>query len=157
MNLSRPQLALLVARAVGVGGVGGAAAAWSLQSAASAGDEETRTALTAVKRAIVEGHRTKDRAALDRLYAADYTATDRQGTVRTKADLLNGLPTDPDMARGRYDLIAVRRWGDLAVASGHGHLEYRNPDGTTRVSDYYSFNVFERRDGRWLYVAAYLP
>jgi len=57
----------------------------------------------------------------------------------------------------RYDLIAVRRWGDIAVASGHGHLVYRNADGSSRVSDYYSFNVFERRNGRWLYVSAFLP
>jgi hypothetical protein len=34
---------------------------------------------------------------------------------------------------------------------------YRNADGSSRLSDYYSFNVFERRDGRWAYVAAFLP
>ena len=43
------------------------------------------------------------------------------------------------------------------MASGHGRIVYRNPDGTTRVSEYDSVNVFELRDGRWLYVAAFLP
>jgi ketosteroid isomerase-like protein len=120
-------------------------------------DEETRAAVAAVKRGIVAGHRAKDAKSLHALYADDYTAIDSQGAVRTKADLLKALPTDADLVDGRYDLIAVRRWGDVAVASGRGHLVYRNGDGSSRVSDYYSFNVFERRGGRWLYVSAFLP
>ena len=120
-------------------------------------DEATKAAVTEVKRGIVAGHKAKDRAALDRLYADDYTAIDAKGAIRTKQDLLKALPTDAAIAEGQYDLIAVRRWGNMAVATGRGHLVYRNADGTTRVSDYYSFNVFENRDGRWVYSAAFLP
>ena len=120
-------------------------------------DAATRDAVVAVKQAIVRGHRTRDVAALDRLYGADYSAIDARGTVRTKAQLLAGVPTDPEMTDGRYDIVAVRRWGNLAVATGMGHLVYRNPDGTSRNSDYYSFNVFAERNGRWEYVAAFLP
>jgi ketosteroid isomerase-like protein len=120
-------------------------------------DEETRRAVTAVKHAIVAGHKAKDAAALSRLYGEDYTAIDSAGVIRTKNDLLEALPTDAEIADGRYDLIAVRRWGNIAVATGRGHLVYRNADGSSRLSDYYSFNVFERRDGRWAYVAAFLP
>lgn len=120
-------------------------------------DEATKQAVTAVKQAIVAGHKARDRAALDRLYADDYTAIDSKGAVRTKQDLLNALPTDAEIAEGRYDLIAVRRWGNLAVATGRGNLVYRNADGSTRVSNYYSFNVFEQRGGRWVYSAAFLP
>ena len=53
--------------------------------------------------------------------------------------------------------MTVRRWGNVAVANGHGRIVYRNPDGTTRVSEYDSVNVFEQRQGRWYYVAAFLP
>ena len=120
-------------------------------------DERTRQAVSAVKQAIVEGHRTKDRAALDRAYAADITAMSGDGRVRGKDDLLRVLPTDPEMVEGRYQLKAFRRWGSLVVASGHGRMVYRNQDGTTRVSEYDSANVFEWRDGRWQYVAAFLP
>lgn len=120
-------------------------------------DAETKAAVTAVKRAIVAGHQAKDRAALDRLYADDYTAIESNGAIRTKAELLDGLPSDPPIVEGRYDLVAVRRWGNVAVATGRGHLVFGNADGTTRVANYYSFNVFERRDGRWLYSAAFLP
>ena len=120
-------------------------------------DEATKAAVMEVKRGIVAGHKAKDRAALDRLYADDYTAIDAKGAIRTKQDLLQALPTDAAIAEGQYDLIAVRRWGNLAVATGRGNLVYRNADGTTRVSNYYSFNVFEQRNGRWVYSAAFLP
>ena len=120
-------------------------------------DEATKAAVTEVKRGIVAGHKAKDRAALDRLYADDYTAIDSKGTIRSKQDLLNALPTDADIADGQYDLIAVRRWGNIAVATGRGNLVYKNADGSTRVSNYYSFNVFEQRGGRWVYAAAFLP
>jgi ketosteroid isomerase-like protein len=120
-------------------------------------DEETRQAVTAVKQAILAGHKARDRAALDRLYADDYTAIDAKGEVTTKTQLLAGLATGPEIAEGRYEIIAVRRWGDTAVANGHGHIVYRNADGSTRVSDYDSVNVFALRAGRWYYVAAFLP
>ncbi len=123
----------------------------------AAADAETTRAVTAVKKGILAGHKARDRAALDRLYADDYTAMDAKGEVTTKKELLDGLATWPEIVEGAYDLVNVRRWGNVAVASGHGRIVYRNPDGTTRVSEYDSVNVFELRDGRWLYVAAFLP
>ncbi|MCL4813828.1 MAG: DUF4440 domain-containing protein [Vicinamibacteraceae bacterium] len=120
-------------------------------------DAETRRAVAAVKQGIVDGHRTRDRRALAALYADDYTALDGTGGVRAKSDLLDGLASAPEMIEGRYELRAVRRWGNIAVASGHGRMLYRQPDGSTRVAEYDSVNVFELRDGRWQYVAAFLP
>jgi len=152
----RHRLGLLVALLVGLG-CGAAITAATLEARSLMADEETRREVTAVKLAIVAGHKARDRAALERLYADDYTAINSKGETRTKSDLLNALPADPEIAEGRYEIVAARRWGSVAVATGHGHLVYRNPDGTTRVSDYYSFNVFERRHGRWYYVAAFLP
>jgi len=136
-------------------GAYGAAAAGAIPVGSA--DEATKAAVTEVKRGIVAGHKARDRAALDRLYADDYTAIDARGAIRTKQDLLKALPTDAEIADGQYDLIAVRRWGNLAVATGRGNLVYRHGDGSTRVSNYYSFNVFEQRDGRWVYAAAFLP
>jgi len=119
-------------------------------------DKETHEAVAAVKHAIVAGHKARDRQALGQLYAEDYTAID-SGGIRTKADLLAGLATDPEIVRGDYELSAVRRWGNLAVAKGHGEMLIRSPDGSTQELEYDSFNVFAHRDGRWVYVAAFLP
>jgi ketosteroid isomerase-like protein len=136
----------------------GAAVAVSTQPAADPmADAATRAAVTAVKQGIVAGHRSRDRAALERLYADNYTALDARGGVRSKGDLLDALPQDPEMVEGQYTLTSVRRWGAIAVASGHGRMVYRNPDGSTRVSEYDSVNVFEEREGRWRYAAAFLP
>jgi hypothetical protein len=137
--------------------MGGALVATATQGPELMADPATREAVAAVKRGIVEGHRTRDRAAPDSLYAPSYTATDARGGIRTKADLLAALPTDPPMVEGHYELTRVRRWGAIAVASGHGRMVYRNPDGSTRLSEYDSVNVFEERDGRWWYVAVFLP
>lgn len=136
-------------------GIAATAVAW--QRADVMADAATRDAVTAVKHAIVEGHRTRNRAALEQLYAESYTAFDPRGGLRTKADLLAALPTDAEMVEGRYDLTRVRRWGAIVVASGHGRMVYRHGDGSTRVSEYDSVNVFEQRDDKWWYVAAFLP
>jgi ketosteroid isomerase-like protein len=119
-------------------------------------DDATARELGALKAAIVEGHRTRNRAALDTLYAEDYLATDPRGGARTKADLLDGLAAGPAMLEGAYTLTAARRWGDVAVAAGHGRMVFRDGD-STRVVEYDSVNVFEWRGGRWWYAAAYLP
>ena len=122
-----------------------------------AGDAATLRAVSEVKQAIVAGHKARDRAALGKLYAADYTATDASGKVTTRKELLEGLADGPEIVEGRYEIRSVRRWGDVAVAPGHGRLVYRNPDGSTRVSEYDSVNVFVLVETRWLYAAAYLP
>jgi ketosteroid isomerase-like protein len=119
-------------------------------------DAATREALARVKTAIVEGHRTRNRAALDALYAPDYVAYDSRG-LRTKGELLEALATDPEIVEGRYELTRVRRWGSIAVASGRGRMTSRQADGSVRRAEYDSVNVFELRDGRWWYSAAYLP
>jgi ketosteroid isomerase-like protein len=155
---TRPTWWWIAAAAFAAGvGTGAAITASAATTSAPLADEATLRDLDAVKQGILAGHRKRDRAALSRLYADDYTAVDSRGTVRRKEDLLAGLPGDPEMVEGKYELVAARRFGDVAVANGRGHLVYRNADGSTRVSDYYSFNVFERRGGTWLYVAAFLP
>src|SRR5688572_4608572 len=103
--MMRTTITLLIGLALGSGLTFTAMAQPSLLA-----DETTVAAVTAVKRGIVEGHRTKDRAALAALYADDYTALDAEGGLRRKTDLLEGLKSDPEMAEGRYTLTHVRRW-----------------------------------------------
>ena len=119
-------------------------------------DEATRQAVAAVKDGIVAGHKARDAEALDRLYADDFTAVDPDG-IRTKSDLLAGLAAGPEIVEGQYELSAVRRWGDIAVAKGRGRMVMREADGSDTEVEYESFNVFERRNGRWVYAAAFLP
>lgn len=146
----------LVALGIGVA-IGSLLTSAVLADRSLSADAETRLAVTAIKQAIVAAHKARDGAALKRLYADDYTAIDSKGNVRSKGDLLASLPTDSEIVEGRYEILAVRRWGSIAVATGRGHFVFRKPDGSTRTADYDSFNVFERRDGEWRYAAAFLP
>ena len=63
-------------------------------------DAATKAAVAEVKRGIVVGHKAKDRAALDRLYADDSTAIDAKDAVRTKQDLLNAADRRRDRGTG---------------------------------------------------------
>ena len=131
-----------------------------LAGAGSVPDEATRRALTQMKAEVVKAFVAKDRAALERIYADDYVATDAAGQTRTKDVELSRLGGGSDtLESGRYDVVSIRLYanGTMAVMNGHGHLVWRSPNGTTRKSDYYSFNVFEKRNGEWKYVAAFLP
>ena len=119
-------------------------------------DAATAAQLRAIKQAIVEGHRTRNRASLDTLYPDDYAAYDPDGGRRTRAELLAALGDGPEMVEGRYDLKEIRRAGNLAIATGRGHLVFREGDSTS-VSEYNSVNVFEFRNGRWQYIEAYVP
>jgi len=83
----RASLGLALALGMAIGGVG---TAWTWQRQDVMADAATRDELALVKSAIVEGHRTRSRAALDSLYADDYTATDGGGALHTKTDLLHG-------------------------------------------------------------------
>lgn len=128
-------------------------------AAQSDADDATRKAITAVKAAVVQAYVRKDVEALSRIYGDDYTSTDSSGNVRTKADELGDIRvTGGDaLVDGKYDIVTVRRWGNIAVATGKGDLTWRSSAGKTSKSTYYSFNVFEQRNGEWIYVAAFLP
>jgi ketosteroid isomerase-like protein len=113
--------------------------------------------VTRLKKALVEAYVRRDATALQSIYADDFVSTDAQGRTRTKGDELADLAKgESALESGSYDVVAVRVFGDVAVMSGHGNLVWRSSEGP-RVSRYYSFNVFVKRDGRWRYAAAFLP
>ena len=78
-------------------------------------------------------------------------------TTLVPADTLKAPTTDAEIAEGQYDLIAARGGATWRSPPAAATLVYRNADGSTRVSNDYSFNVFEQRNGRWMYAAALLP
>ena len=152
------QLALFGAGVV-VGAIFALAAASGVAADGFFADSATVEAVSAVKSRVVRAYVERDAAALERIYGDDYTAIEADGTVRTKADELASIRKAgrERLVDGRYDLTAVRRFGNVVVAKGRGRLTYKGADGAARESAYDSLNVFEYRDGRWVYVAAFLP
>lgn len=90
---------------------------------------------------------------LDRLLDDDITYTHSNGTVDTKADLLQSLKTGAI----RYDLIEpddvqVRLYGQAAVVTGQARMKVRRQgqpfDFRVRFTE-----VYARRNNQWLLVA----
>ena len=97
----------------------------------SASDAATLRAVSEVKQAIVAGHKARDRAALEKLYAADYTATDASGKVTTRKELLDGLATGPEIVEGRYG--ATSPWPPATAGSSTAtRTDRRGCPSTTR-------------------------
>jgi ketosteroid isomerase-like protein len=134
---------LILALIVGLAG----RANWSL--GLSAQTENVPQTLTQMERDWAQAMAKRDQAALDRILAADYSSTNADGEVSTKAQ------GDADIKAGvlKYDSFVVddmkvRLFGDTAVVTGRSTLKgsYKGKDisGQNRFTD-----VFVRRDGRW--------
>jgi ketosteroid isomerase-like protein len=120
-------------------------------------EPELKTALARLKEETVQAYVRCDVRELDRIYSDDFTVTDAKGTVRRKADELDEARAGRcGLASGKYEPLAVREFGDLAVMSGHTTLVLREEKGERQVR-YYSVNVFRREGGRWRYAAAFTP
>ena len=128
-----------------------------VSGSAHAAEPDVKTALARLKEDVVQAYVRCDARELDRIYTDDFTVSDAQGKVRRKADELDEARAGRcGLASGKYEPVAVRQFGDLAVMSGHTTLVLRDEKGERQVR-YYSVNVFRREDGRWRYAAAFTP
>ena len=94
-----------------------------------------------------------DTVALSRLVADDFVEISRLGTLRTKADNMREIGTGTlKLTSVRYDSVAVRIYGDVAVLQG-----IADNSGTFRGFPFTGkiryTRVFVRRAGRWQAVA----
>jgi ketosteroid isomerase-like protein len=95
-----------------------------------------------------------DRAFVDDLLTDDWTSTDYQGRIWTKANVLALFgPNGPTFTKVEIDVDRVRLLGDVAVVTGRsvsaGRFEGRDINVTQRYMD-----IYVRRDGRWRVVAS---
>lgn len=94
-----------------------------------------------------------DTVALSRLVAEEFVEVSRLGQIRTRADNLRDIASgDLMLTAVRYDSLAVRIYGDVAVLRG-----IADNTGTFRGFPFSGkiryTRVFVRRDGRWQAVA----
>ena len=94
-----------------------------------------------------------DTAALDRLWADDYSFTNPSGVVQTKAQRLAELKSgDLKFESFSTDDVQVRVYGDTAVVTSRATLKGRRQGqdigGQTRGT-----SVYVKRQGRWQLVA----
>lgn len=118
-----------------------------------AGDDDT--VLHALNEAYVAAFRGADVAWYDAHLATDYLVINGDGSLHDKAGALARFarPTFATTMRSfPVERVRVRRFDDLALI--HAENAYELKDGRSGVSRY--TDIWHRRDGRWLCVAAHI-
>lgn len=115
------------------------------QTGSAAAEDSVRALEEARGQALIHA----DTAALSRMVAPEFTEVSRLGTLRTRADNIRDIASgDLRLTSVRYDSLAVRIYGDVAVLQG-----IADNTGTFRGFPFRGkiryTRVFVRREGRW--------
>ena len=128
----------------------GLALVWAARLAAQGPAEDS---VRAVEQARAQALVKADTVALSRMVAEEFVEVSRLGQIRTRADNIRDIAGgDLKLVTVRYDSLAVRIYGDVAVLRG-----IADNTGTFRGFPFSGkiryTRVFVRRDGRWQAVA----
>jgi ketosteroid isomerase-like protein len=110
--------------------------------------EAVKKELVDLEHTINEATRTKDRAALERIYADEYYCVHSNGAAMDKAaELAKNMSTENAWTDFDLDDVVVRVFGDVGILTGRlslkGSAKGFQP-GARRFTD-----IFVRRAGRW--------
>ena len=121
-------------------------------------EQEVRDLEEQFARAVVRG----DRAFFEQILADDFTHTSHTGAFKTRAQWLADAkasdPADDKAPRTRYesnrvDGLAVRLYGETAVATGRTTPTGTNAKGEQITGRYRFLRVWVKRQARWQAVA----
>src|ERR1041384_5101088 len=115
------------------------------QPAAGGAEDSVRAVEMARAQALLHA----DTVALSRMLAAEFIEVSRLGQIRTRADNIRDIASgELKLTNVRYDSLAVRIYGDVAVLRGIADNTgvFRGFPFAGRIR--YT-RVFVRRDGRW--------
>jgi uncharacterized protein (TIGR02246 family) len=116
--------------------------------------DETVAQFKELQQRLATAYLRGDRAFVDALLADDWTSTDYQGRIWTKAGVLAMFDGPrPPMTKAEIDVDRVRLLGDVAIVTGQslaaGLVDGRDVTVRQRYTD-----IYVRRDGRWRIVAS---
>jgi ketosteroid isomerase-like protein len=124
--------------------------------AGASGDKNVKEHLVQLKRDWGRAYVRRDAYLLEQILADEYTVTDANGQTKSRAEIMADFKTgDTTYEATSYDDARVRIYGDVAVVAGRGMVKGRNKTGSFH-SQYFSTNVFVRRNGRWQAVATHI-
>ena len=93
--------------------------------------------------------RTKDAAALKRMIAEDWVATDDKGKALNREQYISQTTANPDVIQSNENFdMQVRVYGNTAVVTG-GLTERGTRNGTAYLDTYRWTDVFVKRGGHW--------
>ncbi|MGE0723202.1 MAG: nuclear transport factor 2 family protein [Alphaproteobacteria bacterium] len=115
-------------------------------------DRADLEALTVLNRDYVDSVQKGDVRRFDELLADDFLCSNPDGTLIDKAAFLAQTARPVAISGLAAEDVVVRILGDIAIV--HARTRYRAADGQSRNGRY--TDVWARRDGRWLAVAAHV-
>lgn len=98
----------------------------------------------------------RDAAMLERIIADEYTVTDENGATTAREAIIADFKNSSAIYDSAvYEDAKVRIYGDTAIVAGRGTVKGRGKT-TAFHTQYFSTNVFVKRDGRWQAVATHI-
>jgi len=140
---------------------GTALATQAAPAAAVAGQADTanaadRAALEALNRDWLNAYKTRDKAALERILADDFTAVYPDNRVLRKADLIAAATgTGRVIETIGWDNLRVLIFGDIAVVTARSTMTGTSGGKPLNASNDYA-DVYAKRGGRWVAISAHL-
>jgi hypothetical protein len=116
-------------------------------------DAKLEQSLIKLKHDIGQAYVQRDLAALERLYADDYTVTNESGAIANKTQEVNRLRSGSAIYESTsYGDVRVRVYDNVA---GRGTIKGRGENGAFH-KQYFSTNVFVNRKGKGRAVGAHI-
>ena len=111
-----------------------------------------RSVLSALNDAYIRSVQLGDVARFSEILADDFRASLPDGSLLDKTAFLRHTARPVTIANLQAHDVQIRIMGDVAII--HGRTTYTGPDGRSAAGRY--TDVWARRDGRWLAVAAHV-
>jgi ketosteroid isomerase-like protein len=108
--------------------------------------------LTDLNRAYIDAVQASDVARFRELLADDFLCSKPDGSLVDRDAFLEQTARPATVSRLQAHDVVIRVFGDVAII--HGRTTYTLADGSPGAGRY--TDVWERRDGRWLAVAAHV-
>ena len=120
-------------------------------STATAGESDVETLLS-LNADYIRSVQTSDVGRFDEILADDFVCTNPDGSFVDRASFLRQTARPATIADLAAHDVNVRLIGDCAIV--HARTTYRLPDGRAGAGRY--TDVWARRNGQWLAVAAHV-
>jgi ketosteroid isomerase-like protein len=108
--------------------------------------------LVGLNRDYIRSVQTSDVRRFEEILAADFLCSNPDGSLVDRAGFLRQTAVPVTISNLEAHDVAIRIMGDVAIV--HARTTYARPDGQAGAGRY--TDVWARRDGRWLAVAAHV-
>ena len=112
-------------------------------------------AIMALNAAWIHAYKTKDTAIVARIWADDMILINPAGKKMTKREMLHAFATGPDFQSADVDTAEVRLVGNVGLITAHISFTF-TLDGKVTTGHTGYLDVYEKRNGRWVCIAAHV-